>query len=193
MAATPQHGKHGAVYRVRPSSVAGDLTAEACTESGAVAQITDASKRVLDPNNPPVFTDAGGETVLAINYTNGTAYFTGNVGVVTVTGTSCYFPTAQITKVGYVTDWSFTTNLDMADVSHMGEEWKESIVGQAGGEGSVSSFFLGDQGFTEGMASSSKFFLELFTYDPDQDQTGDHFRVWCIFNGDRLVFRYNGT
>ncbi len=27
------------------------------------------------------------------------------------------------------------------------------------------------------------FFLQLFNYDPDQDQTGDHFNCWAYFGG----------
>ena len=182
MSNTPQHGRHGALYRLRTTATASSLSSEACTESGANAQITDAAKRMLDPNNPPVFTDAGGEAVLSINYTNGSAIFTGNVGAVTVTGTNCYYAESELTKVGYLTDWSLNVALDLADSSYMGQAWKNYTPGQAGVSGSAAAFFIGDDSFIDGIENKEYFFLELFTYDPDQDQTGDHFRVWVLFN-----------
>ena len=67
--------------------VIGNLKSEPTTESGDQAQITDATARLLNPNAPPTWTDDGGETVVQVNFTNGTGIFTGNVGTVTVTGT----------------------------------------------------------------------------------------------------------
>jgi hypothetical protein len=180
---TPQHGRHGAIYRLRPTATASSLTSEACTEVGATAQITDSAKRFLDPNNPPVFTDTGGEQVLRIDYTTGTAYFSGTVTVVTCTGTDSYYPASELTKVGYLTDWSFTTTLELADSSYMGQAWKNNIPGQAGGTGSANAFFIGDDSFFDGIENKELFLLQLFNYDPDQDQTGDHFNAWVWFNG----------
>lgn len=180
---TPQHGRHGAIYRLRPTAIPGNLTAEACTEAGATAQITDSTKRIIDPNNPPVFTDTGGEQVVRIDYTTGTAYFTDAVTTVTVTGTSCYYDELDLVKVGYLTDWSFTTSLDLTDASYMGQAWKNNLAGQAGGTGSANAFFIGDDSFFDGIENKELFFLQLFNYDPDQDQTGDHFNAWVWFGG----------
>ncbi|MBT6338782.1 MAG: hypothetical protein HOJ48_05750 [Desulfobacula sp.] len=165
----------------------GNLFAEPCTASGASAQITDTTKRILDPNNPPVFTDDGGKTVLRIDYTTGTAYFTGNVGTVTVAGNLGQIETSGLEKVGYLTDWSFNITLDLADQSYMGQKWKHNTVGQGSGTGSASSFFIGSDSMIDGITNKEFFFLQLFNYDPDQDQTGDHFNCWVLFSGDAVA------
>lgn len=186
MSVKPEHGRHGAIYLLKPDAVPGNLAAEACTASGAMAQITDVTKRIIDPNNFPVFTDAGGAKCLMINFTNGTAYFDGNVTTVTVTGVNSYYPATQLTKVGYLTDWSFNASLDLGDASYMGQKWKNHLPGQAGGSGSAGAFFIGDAGLIEGITNKKMFFLQLFTFDPDQDQTGDHFNTWVWFNGNSV-------
>ncbi len=163
--------------------VIGNLKDEPCTASGASAQITDTAKRILDPNHPPVFTDDGGEAVLRIDYTTGTAYFTDNVGTVTVTGNLGYLEATTLEKVGYLTDWSFTVSLDLADQSYMGQAWKNNLPGQGGGSGNAAAFFIGSDSFLEGIVTKELFFLQLFNYDPDQDQTGDHFNCWSHFSG----------
>jgi hypothetical protein len=161
----------------------GNLFAEPTTEVAATAQITDATKRILDPNNPPTFTDDGSETVLTIDYTTGTATFTANVGTVTVAGNLGYLETSGMEKVGYLTDWSFTASLDMADSSYCGQKWKNSLPGQGGATGNAAAFFIGSDSFLDGITTKELFFVQLFTYDPDQDQTGDHFNAWVWFNG----------
>ena len=34
--------------------------------------------------------------------------------------------------------------------------------------------------------SQAYFFVQFFTYDPDNDQTGDHFNAWVIFESFNL-------
>jgi len=168
--------------------VIGNLDSEACTESGTTAQITAAAKRIINPNAPPTFTDSGGETVLIVNYTEGKAIFTGNVTTVTVSGNNGYIVLSCLEKVGYLTNWSFTANLDLADMSYMGQKWKEWLPGMAGGTGNAEAFFIGCDTFFSDIednidGTQNYFFLQLFNYDPDQDQTGDHFNVWVTFTG----------
>jgi len=182
MATTPQHGRHGALYRLRPGASASNMAAESCLESGSTAQIEAVARRILNPNAPPVFTDSGGAQLVSINYTNGFATFAEGVATVTATGTGCYYAESELTKVGYLTDWSLNVALDLADSSYMGQAWKNYTPGQAGVSGSAAAFFIGDDSFIDGIENKEYFFLELFTYDPDQDQTGDHFRVWVLFN-----------
>lgn len=167
--------------------VIGNFKDEACTESGTEAQITDSTKRILNPNVTPTFTDSGGESVLIVDYVRGKATFSGNVAVVTVTGNNGFIPLSGLEKVGYLIDWNFTVNLDMADMSYMGQQWKEGLPGQAGGSGGANAFFIANETFFEAFednvdGTQKYFFLELYNYDPDQDQTGDHFNVWAIFN-----------
>jgi len=160
-----------------------NLKAEPCTEAGATAQITDATKRILNPNHKPVFTDDGGEHVLSINYTTGMAYFSNNVGTVTVEGNLGAIEASGLEKVGYLTNWSFNVSLDLADASYMGQAWKNNVPGQAGATGSAETLFIGSDSFLDGITTKELFFLQLFNYDPDQDQTGDHFNAWVWFNG----------
>lgn len=167
--------------------VIGNLKDEACTESGTEGQITDTTKRILNPNATPTFTDSGGKNVLIVDHTRGKAVFSGNVTVVTVTGNNGFIPLSGLEKVGYLIDWNFTANMDMADMSYMGEEWKQALPGQAGGSGGANAFFIANETFFEAFednvdGTQEYFFLELYNYDPDQDQTGDHFNVWATFN-----------
>jgi hypothetical protein len=78
------------------------------------------------------------------------------------------------------------STLDMADISRQGQHWKEVIPGQAGGSGSANGFFIGGDtlfhDFLENVSGQKYFLLELFNYDPDQDQTGDHFTMWVKFD-----------
>lgn len=165
----------------------GNLKNEGCSESGTTAQITDATKRVLNPNNPPTFTDSGGEKVLWIDFSSGTAYFTGNVTVVTVTGNNGYIVQSGLDKLGYGFDWNMTVNLDMADMTVFGDAWKTAIPGQAGGSGSFNSYYIGGETALAEIAagaddSHKRCFLQLFTYDPDKDQTGSHFNIWAVLS-----------
>ena len=168
--------------------IIGNLAAEACTESGTEAQITDSAKRLLNPNASPTFTDSGAETVLRKDHVRGQAVFTGNVAIVTVNGNNGYIPEIALEKVGYLVGWSLDISLDMADMSRMGQNWKESLPGLAGGNGRAEAFFVGRDSFwdafEDGANNTQKYFLlQLFNYDPDQDQTGDHFNVWTTLTG----------
>lgn len=165
---------------------AGFLKDEACTESGDEAQITAAANRRLNPNNPPTFTDDGGETVLQVRHTNGWAKFTGNVGNVTVDGE--YIPAVALEAVGFLRSWDLSVSLDMADASRAGAKWKEWLPGQAGFNGSAEAFFIGCDTFWDSFEDTVEgvqdyFLLQLFLYDPDQDQTGDHFNCWAVLTG----------
>lgn len=166
--------------------VIGNLKDEPTTEAGSGAQITDATARLLNPNAPPVWTDDGGKTVLTVNFTDGSAVFTGAVGAVTVTGNNGYIPAIALQKVAYLIDWNLSLSLDMADCSRMGQQWKEALPGQAGGTGSANGYFIATQTLLnclqESIAAGDKYFLlQLFNYDPDQDQTGDHINAWVSF------------
>jgi len=164
--------------------VIGNLKAEATSESGTEAQITAAGNRLLNPNAPPVWTDDGGKTVLRTNFTNGKAVFNGNVGNVTVAGNNGYVPAAALRKVGHLISWSASLNLDMADISSQGDKWKTALPGMGGGSGSAEAYFIGTEAMLKNLqatiAGGAKFFLlQLFNYDPDKDQTGDHINAWA--------------
>ena len=168
--------------------VIGNLFAEPTTESSAAAQITDTTMRRINPNTPPTWSDTGSEIVLKTEFATGTAHFTGNVTVVTVAGNNGWIPDTALEKMGYLFDWSLDLSVDLADISRMGQQWKESIPGAAGGSGSANAYFIGTdtlyEDFLDGVDGTQDYFLlQLFNYDPDQDQTGDHWSCWVIFEG----------
>ena len=173
-------------HTIGDSWTIGNFKDAGCDEVGAIAQITTATKRLINPNRIPLFTDAGGKNVIDINFTTGTATFDGNVGVVTVTGNQGFFPVAALQKVAYLIDWNLSITLDMADASRMGQNWKEALPGQAGATGSANAYFVANQTalniLQATIAGGDKYFLlQLFNYDPDQDQTGDHINAWVSF------------
>ena len=168
--------------------VIGNLKTEACDESTVTGQITDSTHRILNPEAPPVWTDSGGKNLLIVDYTRGLATFDGNVTIVTVTGNNGFIPELALEKAGYLIDWSLNITLDMGDASRMGQSWKEAVPGQAGGEGNANAYFLGEKSFLSELgraaAGTQKYILlELFNYDPDQDQTGDRMIVWAVVSG----------
>lgn len=174
--------------------VIGNLKDEATTISTVYAQITDAAARVLNPNAPPTFTPTNSVQRLSVNYTNGKAEFSAAPGATTVTGNNGYIPRAALQKVGYLIDWSLSLNLDMADATKMGDQWKSALPGQAGGNGSANAYFIATQtllkNLQESIAAGEKYFYaEFFNYDPDQDQTGDHICAWITFSS----FSINGS
>jgi len=168
--------------------VIGNLAAEATTESGTDAQITDATKRILNPEALPTFTDDGGETVLTVDLVRGLAGFTANVGTVTVAGNDGYIPAAALEKVGYLLGWSLDLSVDLADVSCCGQNWKTAVPGLSGGSGGAEAFLIGSKSFLNELIDAADgtglyLFLRLFNYDPDADATGDHFDLWATING----------
>lgn len=46
------------------------------------------------------------------------------------------------TKMAYSRGWSISSNLDMADASRSGQDWKEALPGQAGWSGSFEAYFV---------------------------------------------------
>ena len=172
--------------------VIGNLKDEPTTIDGSNAQITDATARLLNPNTAVAFDPTNAVQTLIINYTNGTATFSAAPGVTVVDGNNGYVPAAALQKVGYLIDWTLNVALDMADASRMGQQWKEALPGQAGGSGAANGYFIATEtlynNLAESIASGEKYFLvQLFNYDPDQDQTGDHINAWVTFNSFNLT------
>jgi len=165
----------------------GHLVAEACTPSGKSAQITDITKRTLNPSALPAFTDSGGALVQWIDTSSGTAWFDKNVSTVTVTGKNGYLPAAALQKMGYLIDWAANVKVDVPETSAMGDNWKSFLAGMGGGDGTANAYYIGNATLFEELqaavnATEKQCFLQLFTYDPDQDGTGSHLNVWVLFN-----------
>ncbi len=167
--------------------VIGNLKDEATTVNGSVAQITDAAARLLNPNATLVWTPTNAVQLLSVNYTTGSATFSGAPGVTTVTGNNGFISSGALQKVGYLKGWSLNLSLDMADATPCGQAWKTALPGQAGGSGSANAYFVATETlwrcFNESVSGNKYFLAELFTYDPDQDQTGSHIWAWVTFNG----------
>ena len=171
--------------------VIGNLKDEATTVATVYAQITDAAARLLNPNAPPTFTPTESVQQEALNFTNGKATYSAAPGVTTVTGNNGYIPASALQKVGYLIDWNLSLSLDMADTTYMGQQWKTALPGAASGSGSANAYFIADETLLnclqEAIANGDKYFLlELFNYDPDQDQTGDHIIAWVSFTSFNL-------
>lgn len=166
----------------------GNLTNEPCTESGAIAQITDADLRILNLNSLPTFTDGGGATVLIVDPTRGRATFNANVGAVTVSGDNGFILRSGLEQMGYLIDWSAVFSVAMADASRAGQEWTEALPGQGGGSGSAAAYFIGSKSLITELTdhvdgTQEQFFVELFTFDPQKDQSGDHLQCWATITG----------
>ena len=178
--------------------VIGNLVAEPTSESGTEAQITETTRRLINPNSPPVWTDSGGKIAERINYTNGKAIFSGNVANVAVAGNNGYVPAAALKKVAYLIDWNANFTLDMADVSRAGQNWKEALTGQAGGSGSANAYFIATESMflalKDAIQAGTKYFLlQMFTNDPDQDQTGDYIAAWAMLTSFALAGQIGGV
>lgn len=178
--------------------VIGNLKDEPTTEDGATAQITDTTARILNPNAPPTFTDDGGKNVLWINYTNGYAVFDDTVGNVDVDGNNGYIPRIALQKVAYLLDWSLNVSLEMADSTVMQLDWKTALPGQAEASGSANAYFIATEtlfnNLTETIGGGDAFFfLELYNYDPDNDQTGDHINLWAVFTSFAIPTTYGSV
>jgi hypothetical protein len=153
-----------------------------CTISGNEAQITDADYRVLNPNATITFTDTGGETVLEIFHSDGRAKFTGNPTAVTVTGDNAFIPRDDLSalqKVAMAFDWSLSMQMPFADTTHFQAAAATSLPGELAAKATISSIYVGDEAFADALLNDELFYFELFNYDPDDDQTGDHFRCWA--------------
>ncbi|NIS75100.1 MAG: hypothetical protein GTO08_07435 [Deltaproteobacteria bacterium] len=132
------HGKSASLYAWNGTSTS--HSSEACTENGTQAQITDAAKRILDPNETQTFTDSGGKNVINVDYVQGIAYFDGTVAVVTATGK--HVLAANITEVGNLTGWSIETNVELVEANVFGDTWKKSEAGMLKWNGGAEGFFL---------------------------------------------------
>jgi len=171
--------------------IIGNLKDEPCTESGATGRITDITKWLLNPNTTVTFTDSGGANLLRIDYATGRAHFDANVAVVTVTGNNGYIPASMLEKAGYLYEWTLDHALDLAETSVFQDDWKDWEPGQTEANGSAAGFFAGRKWFEvfEDCVDGSQpyFLVQLFSYDPDDDQTGDHFNVWVTFENFSLA------
>ncbi len=149
----------------------GNFKDEATTESGAAAQITTASHRILNPNSPPTFTDDGGESVLITDLTRGQATFTGNVGNVDVDGNDGFVVIAGMQLVGYLFGWEFTPTLELASIARCGQDWEEFVAGQAGAVGSSNMYYVGNASFWdmfEQQIGTQSLGVEFFTTEEDR-------------------------
>lgn len=165
----------------------GNLYAEPTTESGTTAQITDADLRLLNPNHPPTWTDDGGKTVLEIDYTRGWANFTDTVGNVTVTGNNGYILESGLDQLGYLKGWDLNINCPMVNADRCQNPWGESLPGIVTASGIIEKMVITNKDLWDEIidcadGTQQHFLIQLFSYDPDDDQTGDHWNLWVTFN-----------
>jgi len=152
------------------------------TVDGNTAQITTSTFRMVNPNDPPVWTPTNSVQLLSVDYVQGIATFDGAPGVTTVTGVgSASSPSLQ--KVGYVQDWSLDVSRKLLDTTSQGMTWAEAIEDTKEAKGSAKSFFIGSNSFFDDITNSQKyFFIQLFTNDPSVNQSGNRFSSWVSFS-----------
>jgi len=163
----------------------GNLKAEACDESGVQGQITESTRRILNPNAPPTWADTGSKHHIRTDFVRGIGYFDDNVTVVTVEGNNGYIPSGALEKVGYLYGWDWEPTLDLAPLTAFQAKWKSWLAGLAEAAGAAKGYFANKKWFDdwkEAVSGNQFYFLQLFTYDPDDDQTGDHFNCWVTFD-----------
>lgn len=176
----------------------GNLYEEATIVASNTAQITDTDLRLINPNATLVWTPTESVQHQITNYTNGTAIFSAAPGVTVVSGDNGYVPSSALIKVGYLIDWTINPTLDMAESSIAGAYWKEYLPGQAGGSGSTNGYFIATETLLnclrDSITAGDKYFLlQLFNYDPDQDQTGDHINAWVTFTSFGIPSSFNAV
>ena len=164
----------------------GNLKSEPCTEATIYAQITDTDLRLLNPNVTLTWTEANNESLLVVEYCIGKATFSGTAGATTVTGNNGYILKSGLEKVAYLIDWSLDFTLDVADASRLGQNWKEILPGQASANGAANGYLVLVDSFWKAIednidTTQDYFLLQLFSWDPDKDQSGDHFSAWVTF------------
>lgn len=180
------HGRLGAVYKW--NGTASDLAAEACTVNGNDAQITDADKRILNPAcTDLVFSPTNSVNVVKIDYAAGRCTFDGAPGVTTVTGTSAYVATGNLVKIGFLYEWTLNIELAVQEVTAFQDDWAEFIAGLGRATGQAMGYMAGSEWWddmediTDG--TQKYFYIELLSYDPDDDRSGDRFNCWVVFTG----------
>jgi hypothetical protein len=174
-----------------------------CTISGKSKQITDPEWRICNIGHDynyitrsNLFLDTTAGYPKYINWNTGAAYYTINPTLATTNElrAGSYVNKVAMVKVAYVSDWSFSTSLDMADSSYMGEHWKSSTPGQGGTSGSLSCFFISASPLLglikkdeERLYKTQKFYhLSLYTYDPNLDGSGDYFSTWATITSNGI-------
>jgi hypothetical protein len=176
-------GKLGIVYKW--NGTASNLSSEACTVNGNDAQITDSAKRLLNPNASITVTPTNSVNMLSIDYANGTIHFDGAPGVTTVSGTGAYIATGNLVKTGYLFEWLLDIAISVIEGTEFQDHWKsfDGDIGEA--QGSAQGFMVGSNWFDdfEDQTDGTKgyWFIELFSYDPDDDRSGDHYDCWVMF------------
>jgi len=180
------HGKKGIVYAW--DGTGSNLTNEACGVADNDAQISDSAKRFLNPNSQDLtFTPTNAVNLESISYFTGYGHFNGPPGVTTCSGTGAYIAAGNISKVGYLYEWNLDFGLDVDEISAFQDDWKSHIVGQAGAQGGAEGYFVGTTWWdilSDHIDDTAFYYLlQLFSYDPDDDQTGDHWNVWASLTG----------
>jgi len=186
MAAT--HGKFGALYKW--DGTGNNLAAEACTVVGNTAQITDTAKRLLNPNcTDLVFTPTNAVAELKIDLLIGMVYYDGAPGVTTVAGTTAYIDQAtELIKTAYLFNWTLDVSLQAAERTEFQADWKTFDPGLAEASGSIEGYLVGSnwwddvEDLVDGTQGAA-WLLRLFSWDKDDDMTGDHYDMWAILSG----------
>lgn len=168
------HGKNAKIHSWTGANVA--HAAEACTDAAQIAQITDTTKRILDPNEVQTFTDDGGELVKQIDYTVGRAYFYGVGGLGTVTAAGKHVVVAALTQSANMYNWTIDKTADVADSTVYQATAKTFVGGQWGWTGAAEGFFL-DSSWHDDFMLAKYWFVRFYINNTN------YFQGWAIITG----------
>jgi len=93
-------------------------------------------------------------------------------------------------EMAYSKGWSISVNLDMADASRVGQDWKEALPGQSGWNGSMEIYFVA------GNTEQKAFFDNLITATPGTKLTDVKFLLdgaTNAFTGDIFITGFSMT
>jgi len=114
------------------------------------------------------------------------AFAAGNTVPIHGKVTRIAYGTAPATVMDFTDGWSIDVTLDVADASRLGQNWKEILPGQASANGAANGYLVLVDSFWKAIednidTTQDYFLLQLFSWDPDKDQSGDHFSAWVTF------------
>lgn len=183
-------GKSGNIYL--SSGEGTPFVAEATTANSdrTVYQITDVTKRYLDPRaSVTVYVD--GDPVAPIQYT--LAYAGGKIffndpqdegAVVTVSGSSI-----SCSEFLGCHAWNLDVSTDMIETPRFQALWKEYIEGQTGATGNFSKWFATEVGawFLTRLSQKTPVLLLLYEYDTDLFRVGYETMAYLSKDGIQLM------
>ena len=164
----------------------GNLYDELTTVVVNVATITDATMLLLNPNATFTITKENVVNLLKIDWGRGAFTFDAAPGATTIVATNGFIREADaLTKIGHMYDWTMDIMVEEHDLTSFQNKWQIVAGGLARGSGTAEGFHFCDYWRASWAAqivpTEMYHLLQLFSYDPADDRTGDHWDCWVVF------------